>query len=51
MPNTRYSKCVECHIKVANYLIQIVQQDELNSPQIEGGKKTTTSGYFLMRFL
>ena len=33
MPNTRYSKCLECHIKVANYLIQEVQQDKLNSPQ------------------
>ena len=33
MPNTRHSKCLECHIKVANYLIEIVQQDKLNSPQ------------------
>ena len=39
MPNTRYSKCLECHIKVANYLIQEVQQDKLNSPQIEKKKK------------
>ena len=46
MPNTRYSKCLECHIKVANYLIQEVQQDKLNSPQIEKKKKKTTSCIF-----
>ena len=33
MLSTRHSKCLECHIKVANYLIEIVQQDKLNSPQ------------------
>ena len=49
MPNTRYSKCLECHIKVANYLIQEVQQDKLNSPQIE--KKKPQAAYFQMRFL
>ena len=53
MPNTRHSKCVECHIKVANYLIQILQQDKLNSTQIskKKKKKPTTSSYILMRFL
>ena len=52
MPNTRHSKCVECHIKVANYLIQILQQDKLNSTQISKKKKPpTTSSYILMRFL
>ena len=39
MPNTRHSKCVECHIKVENYLIQILQQDKLNSTQISKKKK------------
>ena len=42
MPNTRHSKCVECHIKVANYLIQILQQDKLNSTQISKKKKKKT---------
>lgn len=37
MPNTRHSKCLEYHIKIANYLIHIVQQDKLNRPQV--GKK------------
>ena len=39
MPNARHSKCQEFHIKVANYFIQIVQQDKLNSPQIGRKKK------------
>ena len=44
MPNTRHSKCLECHIKATNYLIHSVQQDNLNSPQKK--KKKTTSGIF-----
>ena len=44
---TRHSKCLECHIKAANYLIHLVQQDNLNSPQ---KKKKKTAAYFLMRF-
>ena len=39
MPNTRHSKCLEYHIKIANYLIQIVQQDKLNRPQVGKKKK------------
>ena len=29
MPKTGHSKCLECHIKVANYLIHSVQQVKL----------------------
>lgn len=29
MPKTKYSKCLECHIKVANYLIHLVRQVKL----------------------
>lgn len=39
MPNTRHSKCLEYHIKIANYLIQMVQQDKLNRPQVGRKKK------------
>ena len=53
MPNTRHSKCLECHIKVANYLIEIVQQDKLNSTQTpphththQKKKKKTTNTIF-----
>ena len=44
MPNTRHLKCLECHIKVANHLIHLVQQDKLNSPQTK--KKKITSSIF-----
>lgn len=47
MPNTRHSKCLEYHIKIANYLIHIVQQDKLNRPQV-GKKKNTTNGIFFL---
>ena len=46
MPNTRHSKCLEYHIKIANYLIQIVQQDKLNRPQVGKKKKITQAAYF-----
>ena len=55
MPNTRHSKCLECHIKVANYLIEIVQQDKLNSPQTpphthtKKKKKKPQTLYFLLK--
>ena len=42
MLSTRHSKCLECHIKAANYLIHLVQQDNFNSPK----NKKTTSGIF-----
>lgn len=45
MPNTRHSKCLEYHIKIANYLIHIVQQDKLNRPQV-GKKKIPQMAYF-----
>lgn len=44
MPNTRHSKCLEYHIKIANYLIHIVQQDKLNRPQV-GKKKIPQMAY------
>ena len=43
MLNTRHSKCLECHIKAANYLIHLVQKDNLNSPQKKKKKKNTSS--------
>ena len=49
MPNTIHLKCLECHIKVANHLIHLVQQYKLNSPQTKK-KKKSQAAYFLMRF-
>ena len=46
MLSTRHSKCLECHIKAANYLIHLVQQDNFNSPK----KKKPQAVYFLIRF-
>ena len=45
MPNTSHFKCLEYHIIVVNYLLQIVQLNKLNSPKI-GKKKNNTSSIF-----
>ena len=50
MLSTRHSKCLECHIKATNYLIHLVQKDNLNSPQKKKKKKKPQAAYFLMRF-